>query len=168
MIKAILIIFGVFIFFDLRAQIKETIAPYDLFTILSKRFNITPIDTSFKISYDGIGYENKIEKIKIICKPFPTNFTNVKNQFNSKRDSGSLLIDTLSVQRNNLCIFFIICEEVAPPNSRYENYISITGLVDFNPDYVVDILAVFPKSKDSIFRNKIMDSYFTIRELAEY
>jgi hypothetical protein len=56
----------------------------------------------------------------------------------------------------------LIQEWIAPPNSGYENYISITTIIPNSSAITYGIIGAYPKSHDKAMRKKFIESALSL------
>jgi hypothetical protein len=143
---------------------EETVDSVAVMNWLSKNFSFNRPDTGFVALGEGNGYSNPTINATIKYISFPQKFIKVKSQFADRKPTETtLLVDTIKHSSNGLAAFSLIQEEVSPDKSKYENYISITTIVDFK-DITACIIGAYPKSKDKILREKFIKAALSIKE----
>ena len=131
---------------------------------LSGSFSVSKPDSGFVPMEQDYGYIHAGINASIKLLSFPQKYHKVKSQYkNYKPSESSLFMDSITHNLSGLDAFTIIQEELSPDTNLYENYITLTTIVDFG-EITVCIVGAYPKSKDKLLREKFIKTTLSVKE----
>ncbi len=117
-------------------------------------------DESFFLMPEGSGYESTLLGIKVKWLAMPTTLNKIKANYKNSDFS-----DSITIRKNKIDAFLTFKDEISPDTSKYDNYKIINSFIQIDRDYIINITAAFPKKQEYFIKQKLIDSFFTIKEI---
>ncbi len=146
------------------AQFKDSTRVMELLLRLASPPSFQPPDSSFIPMTNEVGYENAALMSRIKSGFFPLSLDSTEAGFIQSADGKTTIhLEAFDRVIQGKTGRVIIQEQVPPEDSGHEHFITVLTIFAIDKESSYAIMGAYPKSKDSMLREKIIRSAFTIQ-----